>query len=235
MNHLVANYVIPALTHVSPDVSSARHSSFEIDNGTGGISVNRNLQIMEGIYVAGNSASWYDESLGRRRVDRYDHALKTGELVGYNMSRPLGSKRKSYRYQPGFVSNLNKIGVQVHGIGIIDANYKTVGVWCSNVVEVEEHTSALKKGIVYYIKEDEVSGDEIVGCLLWNTPAYVEEARTLLSSKEQRAIIGLLGLKNKINIGPADSLNIMIEKKKVMSVAEISEQLNKRHPRKEHS
>lgn len=230
---VLAHYVTLASTHIVPDIRNADHSGFEIDEKTGGIKVNRNLEIIDGIFVAGNACSWFDVSLGRRRVNQYDHAKRTGEIVGYNMSSKNGNKL-SYKYQPGFRSEMSKIGVSVNGIGIIDSNLKTVGIWCSNVDIVDSNTSALDKGIVYYIQEGQTTDDDlIVGCLLWNATDQVNAARTLLSAKDTRRFHGLLSLKTKINLGPTDSLNIMIEKKNVLSVSDIIKKKKEEGAKKE--
>jgi len=220
INPLLANYVTLASTYIVPDIRSLRNSYFEIDKGTGGVQVNRYLEVDDDIFAVGNSASYFDMSLGRRRVNTYDHAVKSGQTVGQNMTNK-SNKLAPYSFQPGFRSRLTKVGVDACGIGIIDANLKTVGVWCNNIHEVSESTSALNKGIVYYIKQEEDGPEEIVGCLLWNNPDKVDEARTILSSRKTRSFVKLLDLKEKISLGDPSLLNIMVEKKTVPKISEL--------------
>eukprot|EP00463_Aulacantha_scolymantha_P000045 TRINITY_DN1023_c0_g3_i1.p1 TRINITY_DN1023_c0_g3~~TRINITY_DN1023_c0_g3_i1.p1 ORF type:complete len:121 (-),score=19.82 TRINITY_DN1023_c0_g3_i1:245-607(-) len=109
------------------------------------------------------------------------------------------NKKQVYDFQPGFHSNLHGIGVQADGIGIIDSNLKTVGIWNNNLDVVKENTSAYDKGVIYYIQEDDVTGDEIVGCLLWNSPEYLKDVRMLLADREMRSVpSSLLDLKKKL-------------------------------------
>jgi len=220
INPLLANYVTLASTYIVPDIKSLRNSYFEIDKETGGVQVNRYLEVDDGIFAVGNSASYFDMSLGRRRVNTYDHAIKSGEVVGQNITDNSG-KLTPYHYQPGFRSRLTKIGVDACGVGIIDANLKTVGVWSSKVDEISESTSALNQGIIYYIKEEEDGPEEIVGCLLWNNADKVDEARNMLSTRKNRCFEKTLDLKSKISLGDPNLLNIMVERKTVPKVSEL--------------
>ena len=54
------------------------------------------------LYAAGDAASFYDITLGRRRVDHHDHAVVSGRLAGQNMA---GAK-KAYTHQSMFWSDL---------------------------------------------------------------------------------------------------------------------------------
>jgi len=226
---LLVHYVVLAAHHIIPDIHNARDSEFEIDENTGGISVNQYLETKEGVFVAGNSASWCSGSLERRRSNVCDHARKSGNVAGHNMS--CKGEKLVYDFQPGFRSYLPLVDVEVDGFGIIDSNLKTVGIWQSNVDDAWSETSALSKGIVYYIHEDATAGDRIVGCLLWNNQNHIEEARKLLSKKESCTFSGILDLKNKIQFSEPASLNIMVEKKKVPTFAEIKTSIIDLHPK----
>ncbi len=83
------DYVVLASTHIVPDISIARHSGIEIDKFTGGVVVNSQLEAVDGLYAAGGSSSFFDRSLGRRRIDRYDHAINSGLTAGHNMASSL--------------------------------------------------------------------------------------------------------------------------------------------------
>ena len=73
---LDTDYVVLASTHITPSTRVARTSALEVDGDNGGIVVNSSLEAFRDLYVAGNLASYYDPSMGRRRrVDAYDHAV----------------------------------------------------------------------------------------------------------------------------------------------------------------
>ncbi len=83
------DYVVLASTHIDPDITIARNSGIEIDKFTGGVVVNSQLEAVDGLYAAGGSSSFFDRSLGRRRIDRYDHAINSGLIAGHNMASSL--------------------------------------------------------------------------------------------------------------------------------------------------
>ena len=69
---LTCEYVVLASTHIKPKTDMVSHlSGIEVDSNNGGIVVNAAMEAIGGLYVAGNLASYYDSTLGRRRVDRY--------------------------------------------------------------------------------------------------------------------------------------------------------------------
>ena len=87
---------------------------------------------------------YYDSFLGRRRVNRADHAVHSGMLAGYNMasgategteggegarahSRAFRSTSfpKAYTHQPVFRSRL--VDVSISGIGDVSSALETVG------------------------------------------------------------------------------------------------------------
>lgn len=115
---------------LQPETSLAQKAQLEIDPIRGGIVVNAELEARSDIYAAGDVASFYDVTLGRRREEHHDNAVVSGRLAGENMA---GAK-KHYQHQSFFWSDLGpEIGYEA--IGIIDSSLETVGVWAkgSNV------------------------------------------------------------------------------------------------------
>lgn len=195
------DYVALCSTHIDPNVQLAKESCLEIDEKNNGIVVNAQLEAIAGLYVAGNLASFYDPSLGRRRVDMYDHAVNSGLVAGRNMVASKHGKAKSYAHQPMFRSNMEGIDLLLQGVGTIDANLTTTGVWLSkskDTIEDEQY----HRGIVYYLK-----AGKIVGILLWNAPDLIEAARHLLIA--QPDIIRNDQLKTAISIGPDQWLHLI--------------------------
>ncbi len=85
--NMTVEYVVLASTHVDPDpmLNLANKSGFEIDSKAGGIVVNGFMEAAGGVYAAGSCVSYYDQALGRRRVDTLDHSINSGLIAGYNM------------------------------------------------------------------------------------------------------------------------------------------------------
>ncbi len=193
---LHTDYIVLCSTHIDPNVRIAKESCLEIDSKNGGIVVNSQLEAVSGLFVAGNAASYYDHSLGRRRVDMYDHSVNSGLAAGQNMSKSNG-KMKNYNHQPMFRSNLAGINVLLEGVGDIDANLKTTGVWLNN--KNQKHD----RGIVYYMR-----GSKVVGVLLWNASDLLESARQLIHN--QVVVNEPSDLKNAISIGPDHWLKLNV-------------------------
>ena len=129
---LETDYVLLASTHITPNTRVGEESGLEIDSTNGGIVVNGAFESMNGLYIAGNLASDSDAAIGRRRVDRYDHAVNSGLLAGKNMAMTNMENNKEqslYRHQPSFKSELRGLGVTIEGVGIIDSKLTTIGVW----------------------------------------------------------------------------------------------------------
>lgn len=185
--NLETDYVVLASTHVNPNTTIGEESGLEIDPKHGGVVVNGSFEYMNGLYVAGNLASYYDPAIGRRRVDRYDHALNSGLLAGQNMALTNQEDNKQqtiYRHQPAFKSEFHGLGITCEGVGIIDSNLKTVAVWLAErneAGEIQERTpsSEFRRGIVYYVQNNEV-----VGILLWNASEQLQKARDVVNSKK---------------------------------------------------
>jgi apoptosis-inducing factor 1 len=215
---LVSDYVVLASTHTEPNLRLERQTCFEIDDRNGGIVVNGQLEAMAGVFVAGNAASYFDPYIGRRRVDRYDHAVNSGLLAGMNMvaaatATPFSpsTKMKLYRHQPLFRSNLDGIDVQIEGIGEIDASLRTVGVWVQKTSrhrrggkQASATPASYDRGVVYYLK-----GNKIMGILLWNAGDVLESARQLLLSRPEMRDDAIEELKDVISLGPDDWLHVV--------------------------
>lgn len=183
---ILCDYVVLASTHIKPKTEMVTHlSGIEVDANNGGIVVNAAMEAIDGLYVAGNLASYYDSTLGRRRVDRYEHAINSGLLAGHNMaSSRCGGLQKMYKRSPSMRSSIPGIGVDCRAVGEIDSGLQTVGVWIANrdntTKEVVERTpdSEFRRGIVYYLRKGKV-----VGIMLWNAGDQMQRAREVLAEK----------------------------------------------------
>ena len=67
-----ADHVVVAVG-LDIDHSIAEKSGLEYDSRRGGMIVNSELESRSDIFVAGDAANFYDQRLGRRRVEHYDH------------------------------------------------------------------------------------------------------------------------------------------------------------------
>lgn len=172
-----ADYAVLASTHCDPVVKVAAQSGLEIDARNGGIVVNPMLEAVNGVYAAGGCMSYFDESLGRRRVDRFDHAVNSGLLAGINMAaaESTGAQHPQlYTHQPAFHSNLSGIGLNMIGVGDVDARLRNVGAWVK-ASHGEGDLTDFSRGVVYYLDRDRV-----VGVLLVNCSFLLERAREML-------------------------------------------------------
>jgi apoptosis-inducing factor 1 len=145
-----------------------------------------------GLAQAGDVTSYYDVSLGRRRVEHHDHAVVSGQVAGDNMA----GARKPYAHQSMFWSDLGpKIGYEA--VGILDSRLTTVGVWADTTpapagtavegaaadapaVAAPTATAAAAtpdyaRGAVFYLRNKKV-----VGVLMWNLFDRVPVARRIL-------------------------------------------------------
>eukprot|EP00834_Sanchytrium_tribonematis_P000538 NODE_10_length_61504_cov_0.956502.p10 type:complete len:498 gc:universal NODE_10_length_61504_cov_0.956502:14454-15947(+) len=126
-----------------PDVELAKMSGLEIDIN-GGILVNSELSAKSNIFAAGDCISFFDKTLGRRRIEHYDHAVQSGYVAGLNMS----GSNKSYDYQPMFWSDLGS-NVSFEAVGKLSSKLETKSFW--NVSEKE-----FDKGVVFYIDNSKI-------------------------------------------------------------------------------
>lgn len=125
-SQLKVDHVLVAIG-IEPNDELGRHGGLEIDHERGGLITNSELLARPDIYAAGDTISFYDETIGiRRRVEHYDHAVLSGKIAGHNMARP--SDPKSYNAQSMFWSDLGpEVGYEA--VGLVDARLTTVGVW----------------------------------------------------------------------------------------------------------
>ena len=143
---------------IVPDVKLAEDINLEIENG---IKVNEYLQTTRSdIYAAGDVANFYNPLLGKRiRVEHSDNAKAMGKQAGRNMA----GANERYDYLPFFYSDL------------FDLGYEAVGHMDSRFEIVEDWEEKYKKGVLYYLKEDRVSG-----VILWNVWDKLDEARKII-------------------------------------------------------
>jgi programmed cell death 8 (apoptosis-inducing factor) len=207
--NLETDYLVLASTNVQPDLMGLDDPAVGLEVSDGGIVVNASLEAYDGLFVAGNAATYFDTSIGRRRVDTYDHAVASGMWAGHNM---MASERlEQYTHQPCFKSTLAGTGLSFLGVGKIDASLETVGVWfrpgyegtclpsqaelsaasssppllpsskeaTKSEVELPTAPQAFKRGVVYYIERGRV-----VGVLLCNAGEMLDRARDVLRAKK---------------------------------------------------
>ncbi|RUS27131.1 hypothetical protein BC938DRAFT_483673 [Jimgerdemannia flammicorona] len=213
------DHVIVAIG-VEPRVDLARQAGLEIDGRLGGVVVNTELEgcsIFFGfhynvfpllnvprsdVFVAGDISSFYDNILGRRRVEHHDHAMLSGRLAGENM---VGAK-KPYSHQPMFWSDLG-----YEAVGLIDSQLNTVSVFSktkqgslittSSENSSDTHKSSAAesavtsidhenfgKGVVFYLNDSK----KIVGVLMFNVFGKVQVAREILSGSYSQQDINTL-------------------------------------------
>lgn len=164
---------------IDPEVSLGQDAGLEVDGNNGGLTVNDFMMAEPDVYVAGDAASFHDRTLGRRRVEHWDHAVVTGRIAGENMA----GKRSRYGLQSMFWCDLSNIDVNITAVGLIDSKLETVGVWNTALPCIEDVPSAneLLSGVVYYLK-----GSEIVGVVLWNPrkgSGALRRARAVVDAK----------------------------------------------------
>uniref|UniRef100_A0A1B0CTJ1 Putative programmed cell death protein n=1 Tax=Lutzomyia longipalpis TaxID=7200 RepID=A0A1B0CTJ1_LUTLO len=166
---LVDHVIVAAGT--DPNTQLAKSSNLELHPEMGG-------------YIAGDVANFYDQRLGRRRVEHHDHAVVSGRLAGENM---VGLK-KPYTHQSMFWSDLGP-NLGYEAIGLVDSGLETVGVFAKDkesamkVVQSSdgEHPEGVKeddyrRGVIFYVREK-----RIVGVLLWNLFNRINIARKVIN------------------------------------------------------
>jgi NADPH-dependent 2,4-dienoyl-CoA reductase/sulfur reductase-like enzyme len=146
---------------IRPNVELAQQAGLYIENG---IRVNQQLQTSDPhIYSAGDVANFFHSALGKRvRVEHEDNALAMGKLAGQNMA----GANELYTHVPMFYSDLFDLGYEA--VGELDSRLATVADW----------EDPFKKGVVYYLKDDQVHG-----VLLWNMWNSVPAARALIGER----------------------------------------------------
>ena len=188
--NLETDYLVLASTNVQPDLMGLDDASVGLEVSDGGIVTNASLEAYDGLFVAGNAATYYDTSIGRRRVDTYDHAVASGMWAAHNM---LATDRlEQYTHQPIFKSSLPGTGLSFVGLGKIDAKLETVGVWFlpgyegsspengkPSTDDLAIKSQSFRRGLIYYLERGRV-----VGVLLCNAPEMLERARDVLRAKK---------------------------------------------------
>ena len=141
------------------DVASdlAESAGLTVDDG---IVVDAQLRTSaDGVWAAGDVASYPDRILGRRRVEHVDNANEQGRAAGRN----LAGAAEPYTHTPYYYSAV--FGIRYEAVGTLDAALDTVEDWTDP-----------ERGIVYYLDDDRV-----VGVLLWNVEDARDAARKVLA------------------------------------------------------
>eukprot|EP01132_Coremiostelium_polycephalum_P008576 gene8576-10553_t len=171
---------------IIPNTDVAKSTTLEIDPVNGGYVVNPELQARSNVYVAGDVASIYDFSLGkRRRIEHHDHARATGEHAGINMT----GKTLPYTYQPFFWSDLTP-NIGFEAVGEIDSTHKTFSVW----EKKEDGQENYNKGNIYYINKK----NQVVGVLCLGNYGKMDTARDLI--KKGKPVVDLNDLQHAISL-----------------------------------
>lgn len=178
---LKTDYAIVAVG-LNPNVELADTSSLELDDVHGGYRVNAELEVRSNLWVAGDAACFYDQKLGRRRVEHHDHAVVSGRLAGENMT----GADKPYWHQSMFWSDLGtEVGFEA--IGIVDSSLPTFGVFAKSEDDIAngdfrepKEGDKYKKGVMFYLRNNTV-----VGIVLWNLYGNMHIARRVLNDGVQ--------------------------------------------------
>jgi NADPH-dependent 2,4-dienoyl-CoA reductase/sulfur reductase-like enzyme len=142
-----------------PNVELAQMANLEVENG---IIVDEFLRTNHpDIYAAGDVASFYNSTLGKRmRVEHEDNANTMGNFAGRNMA----GESVPYDHLPFFYSDLFELG------------YEAVGEVNSRLEMVADWKKPFEEGVIYYLRNNRVCG-----VLLWNVWDQVEAARQLIA------------------------------------------------------
>jgi NADPH-dependent 2,4-dienoyl-CoA reductase/sulfur reductase-like enzyme len=153
--------VVVAGLGIVPNADLARSAGLTVDNG---IHVSEYLRTSDpDVFAAGDVANFYNAALEKRiRVEHEDNANVMGEVAGKNMA---GAQR-AYHHLPFFYSDLFDLGYEA--VGELHSSYETIEDW----------KEEFREGVVYYLKNERVSG-----VLLWNTWGQVDNARALIAEK----------------------------------------------------
>ena len=143
---------------IEPEVELAIGAGLSVQDG---IVVNERLESSaEGIYAAGDNASFPYQALGKQmRIEHWDNALSQGKAAGRNMA----GAGEPFTYMPYFYSDLFDFGYEA--VGDVDSSLTTFADW-----EKENET-----GAIYYLADGRVRG--VMLCNIWGK---LDEARTLI-------------------------------------------------------
>ncbi|PXF44496.1 Apoptosis-inducing factor 1, mitochondrial [Gracilariopsis chorda] len=193
---ITTSHIIAAVG-VDPCTQLAKTAGLEIDRHDHGVRVNDFMMVEPDVYAAGDVASFHDRSLGRRRVEHWDHAVVSGRIAAANMA----GARERYALQSMFWSDLPAVDVSFTAVGLVDSRLDTVAVWNLEEEAVRDAPSINRfaDGVVYYLERS-----EIVGVVLWNAPkgaAGLRRARALVDAKtcvrglDERTLAALVNLR----------------------------------------
>lgn len=162
---------------ILPNVELAFKSGLEIDEIHGGIVTNAELEARRDVFAAGDVISFYDVTLGRRRVEHHDHAVLSGITAGTNMT----GKRKLFKHQSMYWMDLGP-SISFEAVGLTDSTLSTVSVWTKNdesgnSIPVDGSNIDFNKGLIFYLKDL-----KIVGMVMFNIPSKVNVAKNILMS-----------------------------------------------------
>jgi NADPH-dependent 2,4-dienoyl-CoA reductase/sulfur reductase-like enzyme len=145
---------------IEPNTALAEAAGLTVDDG---VVVDRNLATSHpDIFAAGDIASYWDHTLGRRRrVEHEDNANTMGKYAG----RSMAGQPEPYLHLPFFYSDLFELGYEA--VGDLDSRLEMVADW----------KEPYKEGVIYYLGDGRVRG-----VLLWNVWGQVKAARSLVSS-----------------------------------------------------
>ncbi|GMS89376.1 hypothetical protein PENTCL1PPCAC_11551, partial [Pristionchus entomophagus] len=153
---------------IQPNVEVAKASGFEVDPVNGGIMADALLRVRGQVFAAGDVCSYFDEKLGRRRIEHWENAQISGRLAGENMS---GGKT-AFWYQPSFFTKIAP-NLLLNAVGDTNSEHETFSVYKANTETGEKYV----RGIVFYVNEE-----KIVGVLLVNViGAGIDVARRLIN------------------------------------------------------
>jgi NADPH-dependent 2,4-dienoyl-CoA reductase/sulfur reductase-like enzyme len=145
---------------IEPNTALAEAAGLTVDDG---VVVDRFLVTSHpDIFAAGDIASYWDHSLGRRRrVEHEDNANTMGKFAG----RSMAGQPEPYVHLPFFYSDLFELGYEA--VGDLDSRLEMVTDW----------KEPYQEGVIYYLADGRVRG-----VLLWNVWGQVNAARRLVSS-----------------------------------------------------
>ncbi|OQV12972.1 Apoptosis-inducing factor 1, mitochondrial [Hypsibius exemplaris] len=207
---ITADHIVVAVG-VTPNTDLAAGAELEVDDILGGYRVNAELEARSNLWAAGDAASYFDVTLGRRRLEHHDHAVATGRTAGDNMA----GKGKPFWHQSMFWSDIGpEVGFE--GVGLIDSSLETVAVFARpdpaqapNSAQVAADLKQLeslqkdnagysalsspnpkddyRRGVIFYLK-DKI----IVGVLLWNIFSHISLARKVIKDQKTFGDLGEL-------------------------------------------
>uniref|UniRef100_A0A8C5Y892 Apoptosis-inducing factor 1, mitochondrial n=1 Tax=Microcebus murinus TaxID=30608 RepID=A0A8C5Y892_MICMU len=193
------DYIVAAVG-LKPNVELAKTGGLETDSDFGACS---------NIWVAGDTACFYDIKLGRRWVEHHDHAVVSKRLAGENMT----GAAKPYWHQSMFWCDLGP-HIDYEAVGLVDSSLPTVGVFAKATAqdnpksateqsgtesETESEASEIAipastpaipqapvqgedygKGVIFYLRNKVVQG-----IVLWNIFSRMPIAGKIIKDGEQ--------------------------------------------------